>query len=379
MKGLRIGLVCHRYPPYTGGLERHVEQLKNGLKHRDIQATVFTSRYSGFDRGNGVVEFNPILIPGSGYFFWPSFTASHVRSELSRIDIIHAFDVSMFSAVCGLYWSLAFEKPCVLTSTYHPPEFTVHKAARRAYDSIVMKRILKRYDRIIVHSDVEANAILQNFPQVSRDTIVKLEHTTNITNVEAREEPLRPALGLDNSFVVLSVGRIDSIKGFGDVMEAGKILGERGIDTKIIHIGPPESWFDSGNSNPVKNQNFVTFLGRVNESMLKSAYLGSDVTVISSRYETFSLVAIESLMLGTPIVTTNTGIMPEIVKDGLNGHFYKAGNAVELADKLESLYRRTRHTRQGTNEPLISEEEFGRPEREIDRLISLYEELIDGH
>ncbi len=60
-------------------------------------------------------------------------------------------------------------------------------------------------------------------------------------------------------------------------------------------------------------------------------------TVVPSRMEAFGLVNIESMALGTPVVASNVGGIPEIVRDGLDGLLVPPGNPEALASALKVL------------------------------------------
>ena len=373
--GVCVGLVCHRYPPYPGGLERHVHDLSDGLDCRGIETKVFTSRYGGLVREQNVVELGALKIPGSGYYFWPGLFNPRIMHELEDIDVIHAFEVSMFSALAGLCWARLLDLPCVLTTTYHPPDFTVHKGLRGAYDSLALERILRGYDRVVVHSEIEREALMRGAPKIERTRMVKIEHTTRISEAQASSRTFRSRFGLEGQFVVLCVGRLDHTKGLDDVVKAGECLRRKGVDIRIVHIGPVEEWYVSDQQISSPDGAFLA-IGRVGEDVLKSAYSECDVTVVASTYETFSLVAIESLILGTPVIGTRTGIMPEIIEGGKNGYLYNSGDYRTLARFLGALVESSSNRPQDHKSPLISFEKYGRPEREIDEVVNAYLELI---
>jgi glycosyltransferase involved in cell wall biosynthesis len=58
----------------------------------------------------------------------------------------------------------------------------------------------------------------------------------------------------------------------------------------------------------------------------------------SEGYETFGLVAIEAFACGTPVIASKSGAVSEIVEDGKTGLHFEAGNAEDLADKVEGFW-----------------------------------------
>ncbi len=79
----------------------------------------------------------------------------------------------------------------------------------------------------------------------------------------------------------------------------------------------------------------VTFLGFRKD--LPDLMAGVDLFVLPSVAEAFGLVLAEALYLGTPVVSTQVGGIPEIVADGVDGVLVPPANAEALADAIAAL------------------------------------------
>ena len=66
-------------------------------------------------------------------------------------------------------------------------------------------------------------------------------------------------------------------------------------------------------------------------------YKCADVSVFPSTYEPFGIVALEAMLSGNPVVTSDIGGLNEIVEHGVNGMKSYAGNANSLADSILTL------------------------------------------
>jgi Glycosyltransferase len=150
---------------------------------------------------------------------------------------------------------------------------------------------------------------------------------------------------------LLFLSNIMVSKGVFILLEASKILLERGLNFKVHFIGSwgdiKQSEFDSYINNNKLNE-VVSYLGvkygRDKEQCLKE----SDIFVFPTFYdkECFPLVLLEALQYGLPIATTNEGAIPEIVEDGVNGFIVPKKDAQALADKIEFLIKNTGIARQ---------------------------------
>jgi glycosyltransferase involved in cell wall biosynthesis len=76
----------------------------------------------------------------------------------------------------------------------------------------------------------------------------------------------------------------------------------------------------------------------------------TDIFVFPTFHETFGLVNIEAMQWRLPIVTTDEGGIPDVVKDGVNGLICKRKDAMSLAVALERLITEPRlRTQMGEN------------------------------
>ena len=69
-------------------------------------------------------------------------------------------------------------------------------------------------------------------------------------------------------------------------------------------------------------------------------YSAADVCVIPSYYESFGLVALESLACGTPVVANDVGDFKNIIRQGETGYVITDNDPHHLAEKIDSLLSR---------------------------------------
>ena len=87
----------------------------------------------------------------------------------------------------------------------------------------------------------------------------------------------------------------------------------------------------------------VHFCGTYAHDELRAILARHDVLVVPSICEeTFSLVTREALQAGLPVIAAKRGALPEVVRDGVNGLLFEAGNADDLRRCLERLRTDTR-------------------------------------
>ncbi len=165
---------------------------------------------------------------------------------------------------------------------------------------------------------------------------VNLETFYPLHKVSARE-----SLGLEKDPIVLFVGRIEPLKGIDRLIRAFSLL-TSWSRIKLIIIGGGE---DSRGevfrlqrlARKLEVQDKVIFKGSVPQTELASYYSAADVLAIPSYYESFGLVALESLACGTPVVASDVGDLRNIIVDGKTGFVIKDASPEVFAGKLEAI------------------------------------------
>jgi glycosyltransferase involved in cell wall biosynthesis len=62
------------------------------------------------------------------------------------------------------------------------------------------------------------------------------------------------------------------------------------------------------------------------------------VTVLPSRHDNCPLVTIESLAVGTPVIASRVGGIPEVVRDGVDGFLVPPDDPAALAARLDDVF-----------------------------------------
>lgn len=79
--------------------------------------------------------------------------------------------------------------------------------------------------------------------------------------------------------------------------------------------------------------------GEIPHASMPGYYAAADLLVLTSLNESFSLVALEAMACGRPVLVPSAGYLPRLVDDGVTGHLYPAGDRRALVEKAVSLLR----------------------------------------
>ena len=99
----------------------------------------------------------------------------------------------------------------------------------------------------------------------------------------------------------------------------------------------------------------------------------ADAALLSSRWENFPHLVVEALAVGTPVIATAVGGVPEVVRDGENGLLVPAGDPDALAAAIrrvltdDELRARLAASAAGSVAALSSERLLGEIEAELEQ------------
>lgn len=154
---------------------------------------------------------------------------------------------------------------------------------------------------------------------------------------EERRQRAREALGVNDDFVWLAIGRLEPQKDLPNMLRAFASLPAAGRTLLLVGEGPLLAELGSL-TRDLGIDDAVRFLGkRTDVPDLMSA---ADGYLMSSAWEGLPLVLIEASAASLPVVATDVGGNAEIVADGRSGFLVEAGDHAALAGamlRLEAL------------------------------------------
>ena len=149
----------------------------------------------------------------------------------------------------------------------------------------------------------------------------------------------KESLNCNDNFIIGMVGRINEFKGQYLLIEAMNLLKEKNLNIKAFFVGHPmeEEYLDKLKNDVKKHnlENSIEFLGFTNEP--HKFMQACDTLIMASKNETFGLVTIESMQMGTPVIGTNNGGVLEIIDDKENGLLFENRDSKSLSEKIELL------------------------------------------
>lgn len=181
------------------------------------------------------------------------------------------------------------------------------------------------YDKVIVLTNEDKN----NWKEKFRDKVIVIPNPC-VLSVNRQAE-------LDNK-QVLAIGRLTPQKGFDILIDIWEIVHRNCPDWKLKIIGSGILYTQLIEQVHKKQlQNTIT-LQNVVSNNIAHEYLDSSIFALSSRYEGFPMVLLESAMCGLPVVAFSCKCGPkDIIENGINGFLIREGSISEFASSLITL------------------------------------------
>ena len=147
----------------------------------------------------------------------------------------------------------------------------------------------------------------------------------------------RRGLGIDEeTFVAISVARLDPVKDFGTLLEAFAAVRRQAPGARLLVVGdgPERRWMAERAAQP-DLEGSVHLVGF--RSDVRALLTAADVYVNSSISEGISITILEAMAAGLPVVATAVGGTPEVLIDGGGGLLVPARDAGQLAAAMLAL------------------------------------------
>ncbi len=148
---------------------------------------------------------------------------------------------------------------------------------------------------------------------------------------------------------ILFTGRIEPLKGIDTMLRAMALIQAR--RPEVLHnacmaIIGGDPWADDLDEEMARLQqlrtdldihDLVTFLGAKDQDLLPNYYAAAEMVVMPSHYESFGMVALEAMAMGTPVIASEVGGLAYLVKHGVTGYHVPSRDPEALAARIYEL------------------------------------------
>ena len=326
--------------------------LKSGISERAKEAGIHTT-YFNYRR----IEFLVDLLKATSWL------------RESNIQILNTHS-SRDGWLMGVAGRIA-RTPLIIRSRHIEVEYPNAWVSRHAFKTFA--------DLVITTSD-RITSGLQDALNLSRDRVVTVPTGIDIERFKPRQEVApRYASGIsDWRPVVGMVSVLRSWKGHAIFLRAIKLLLHQGIDLRGIIVGEgPQKQNIEKSIDSLSLVNDVHMTGHVEN--VHEVLQDMDLLIIpSTDHEGIPQIGLQSLACGTPVIGSNVGGIPEIIKDKITGRIVPAADPHKLADSIKAALLEKDITREYAKAGLELVRKHHTVDCMLNRLDSIYESFLQS-
>lgn len=292
-------------------------------------------------------------------------------------------------------------KMAYVIKTYHIDILHVHYAIPHAYAGYMAKQMLKRegievpmvttlhgtditlvgnhptYKEAVTFSINESDIVTSVSESLKQDTLrlfridKDIKVIPNFTNIKKSKETSpckRTVMAKPEELIVTHISNFRKVKRIDDVVRIFYGVQQK-LPAKLIMVGDgPEREIADQLCKDLGIKSKVLFLG--NTSDIDRILCFTDLFLLPSASESFGLSALEAMAAGVPVVSSNTGGLPEVNEEGISGYLCPIGDVKAMAEKaIYILEDKTRLAQFKQNARKVAER------FDEDKIVPMYEAL----
>ncbi|HSL27774.1 MAG TPA: glycosyltransferase [Anaerolineales bacterium] len=371
---LRIAMISYHTCPLatlggkdTGGMNVYVRELTRQLGQMGIHVDVFTRSQDDhvphvlheLGYGNRVVH----VPAGPEHPIPKQELAEHIPQFVEGVKYFACEKGIRYDVIHSHYWLSGIAAEALseawggvpIVHMFHTLGEMKNRIARTEaeregrYRIDGERQVLRRADRVIAATIAEVTQLrfLYKAPANKLVVIPPGVDVSHFYPIPADEAKMYVGLKPDDR-MVLFVGRIEPLKGVDTLIQAmscPQLTEKQRVHLAIIG-GDPAASPQEMSAEMARLQKLcddlsvgqtVVFLGKRDQDKLPYYYSAAELVVMPSHYESFGMVALESMACGTPVIASEVGGLAYLVKDGETGFTIPDQEPETLCEKISWL------------------------------------------
>ncbi|MGB9069780.1 MAG: N-acetyl-alpha-D-glucosaminyl L-malate synthase BshA [Candidatus Acidiferrales bacterium] len=318
---MKIGITC--YPTYGGSgvvaTELGIELAARGHEVHFISYAIPIRLTHASER----IHFHEVEVTTYPLFDHPPYTLALATkmgevAESASLDLLHVHYAIPHSVSALLARMMAAPRRLPFITTLHGTDITL-VGSDRSYLPITRFSI-EQSDGVTAISNYLRDRTLKEF-EIKRP----IEVIPNFVNCDlykkSDDAKARAKIAPNGEPVVMHLSNFRPVKRLTDVVEIFALIREKG-PAKLVLIGDGP---DRGAAEYIvrrkKISKDVTFWGKQDHVQEKLGL--ADLFLLPSDEESFGLAALEAMACEVPVVATNVGGIPEVIKHGIDGYLFE--------------------------------------------------------
>ncbi len=316
---MRIALFTETFLPKIDGIVTRLRHTVDHLQRNGDQVLVF-SPDGGLREHKGAkihgVKGLPLPLYPELKLAIPTPTVGK-RLERFKPDLIHVVNPAVLG-VGGIYYAKTMNIPLVASYHTHLPQYLQHYGLG-SLEGLLWELLKLGHNQARLNlctSTAMVNELVTR--DIERVDLWQRGVDTEMFQPHLASKKMRSRLsgGNPDSPLLLYVGRVSAEKQIDQIKPVLEAIPEAHL--AIVGDGPHREALEGPFAGTQTH-----FIGYLQGLELASAFASADAFVFPSRTETLGLVLLEAMAAGCPVVAANSGGIPDIVTDGVNGYLFE--------------------------------------------------------
>ena len=334
---MKIAIVCY---PTFGGSGVIATEMGLSLASKGIEVHFITYKHPvRLDVLSSKVYFHEVHVPEYPLFHFQPYELA-LSSKLVdtvqkfKIDLLHVHYAIPHAYAAYMAKKMLAEKgiKIPLVTTLHGTDITL-VGSHPFYKSAVTFSINNSDYVTSVSKSLKEQTI--NFFNINKEISVIPNFVDFSRHQDHSESCDRSSIAPDNFKILTHVSNFRPVKRVLDVVKIFEKVFQK-IPSKLIMVGDgPDKIIAENYCLNKEIQNHVIFLGNTSDVYEVLCY--SDLFLLTSETESFGLAALEAMMMSVPVISTNTGGLPEVNIENESGFLFKVGDIEAMSRKSIDL------------------------------------------
>ncbi len=376
---MRVGLVIERFDPRRGGAELSTVQFATQLAERGHQIHVVARRFGE------VVHRLPIIahLVSGGRTRVGFAEAAEAELRSLSLDLVHdmgsGWYCDVFQPHGGSPVAVSRQKLLLLPRWMRPIKRAFNRLTPRYREfQTLLNRQCADDGRILVALSQMTAEHFQQFHGVKPERIRLIYNGVDTRRFSPahradHRRAVRRQLGVgERTVVLLIVAHNFALKGVPTLLRAMGRLTARRAPVHLVVVGGKRTRRWTRRAERLGAAGAVTFTGPVEDTV--PWYAAADVYVHPAFYDNCSLVVLEALASGLPVVTSRLNGAGELLTEGVEGYIVSdPADADELLDRLEPLWDPDVRQRMGQSARQLALNHTSA--QKVDQILAVYQEV----
>lgn len=199
--------------------------------------------------------------------------------------------------------------------------------------------------------------------------IVVIPNFIEIYKEKTSDSPCqRSLIASEEDVIITHISNFRKVKRIDDIVKIFYEI-QKEVPSKLMMVGEgPEKENAERMCEELGIQNKVIFFGNSNE--IEEILCLTDLFLLPSETESFGLAALEAMACGVPVISSNSGGLPEVNKDGFSGYLSDVGDVAKMSRDAISLLKDKEKLKQFKANALATAKMF-----DIKEIVPMYERV----